>query len=107
MADGPNPVLLSFVKHLPEESVVKKLVKSGAPFREISEQASLEWKQIAPVVSSDAPPTPDLVRMGYEAWYKDADAEDRTRMLGWLNMLGEMALDLAEEEEEELAEEDG
>lgn len=106
MADAPNPVLLSFVKHLPDESAVKKLVTQGAPFREISEQANLEWKLIAPVISSDEPPTPELIRMGYETWYKEADTEDRTRMLGWLNMLGEMALDLAEEEEEEMADDD-
>lgn len=56
-------------------------------------------------MESQEPPSAELIALGYEQWYLEADRVDRTRMLGWLDMLYEMTLDLAEEEEEELADE--
>ncbi len=101
MSGAPSPVLVEFSDGLPDTSVAKKLVYSGGSFREISDQARREWVLLAPLVQSKEPPPPELIAVGYEEWYAEADAKDRTRMLGYLDMLYEMTLDLAEEEEEE------
>lgn len=106
MGDAVNPVLLDFAKGLPDTSIAKTMVHKGASFREISNQARKEWELLAPNVNSEGAATPELKEAGYEAWYAEAVPEDRTRMLGMLDMLYEMTLDLAEEEEEELADED-
>jgi hypothetical protein len=105
MSEAPNPILVEFAEGIPETAVSSRLVHKGASYREISNQARKEWELIAPLVESEEPPTAELVALGYEEWFIDAVPEDRTRMLGRLDMLYEMTLDLAEEEEEELAEE--
>ncbi len=84
--DTPNPVLLSFVKHLPETSPAKLKVLAGASFRDISGQAGEEWKHLAPISREEEIPE-GMIDIGYAEWLKEADAEDRTRMLGWLKMV--------------------
>ncbi|QPJ62110.1 MAG: hypothetical protein G3M70_09610 [Candidatus Nitronauta litoralis] len=101
MSEAPNPILVEFAEGIPDSALSKKLVDKNAPYREISKQARKEWELIAPLVESEEPPTKELVAMGYEEWFNDAVPEDRTRMLGRLDMLYEMTLDLAEEEEED------
>lgn len=102
MSPSSNPILLSLAKPLPHNAPTKILIESGAPLRDIAGQAKVEWTCLAthvqnPLGKDERPGW--LKENGYAEWLKDADQEDRTRMLGWLNMIHDMARDLAEEEE--------
>ena len=108
MSPTHHPILFSLAKPLPEKAPSRVMIENGASLQDIAGQAKMEWACLAAHHQEKKPAAGPgwLLENGYADWLKEADEEDQTRMLGWLDMIHEMARDLAEEEKEQALEDE-
>ncbi|PIQ97846.1 MAG: hypothetical protein COV67_02070 [Nitrospinae bacterium CG11_big_fil_rev_8_21_14_0_20_56_8] len=99
MTRQPHAILQAMADQIPEPSRVRRMIDAGEELEAIALQAGLEKKNLIRLESGMEENSAEqtwLEDHGYEAWLKDADREERLRVIGALQMIVDISGDLDE-----------
>lgn len=91
-----HPILEELAQQLPESTTTFRHISEKRSFTDIVQQARLEFSWLGNTEAS-AESSACLEANGYADWLKDAEDDDRTRCMGALKLIIELAEDLDED----------
>ena len=100
MNSQSNPILTELSGQLLETSMTYKYIQGPESFSQVFAQAQEEFaclRELDADRENGLSGREQLVQFGYQNWLKDMEEEDRLYLVGALNLVIELAEELAEE----------
>ena len=100
MKDQVHPILIDLAKQLPIETQTLQFIEESKSYEEIAGQARKEMYclgNLENVLDDGQTGETILFNSGYEVWLKDAEDDDRLRLIGALKLIAEFCEEIDED----------
>ena len=100
MKNQVHPILIDLGKQLPNETQTLQFIEGSKKYNEIADQARKEMYclgNLENVLDDGQTGETILFNCGYEIWLKDAEDDDRLKLIGALKLIAEFCEEIEKE----------